>query len=349
MESLAVRDPYTLEYVPLLADALGDQPRRADDEVLPPPGVDVLRRRAADRRRRGVHLRLDPQPAGERRRATAAYLTKLKDVKKLDDHTVEFTFTRVLLPELRDVAGSHGDHAQALLLASSRRTQFNEKTGLLMGSGPYKLEDPEDWTPGQPRRARAQRALLGRAADVRPDHLPRGRRTRRPRWSMYGNQEHGPRSAARRSSTSKMNERPAASWRSATRSSTARRYGGYAYVGWNQKRKQDGKDTTTLFADKRVRQAMTMLLDRERIAKEIYLGYATVASGPFAPKGPQSDPDVKPWPYDAGARPRRCSPRPASRTATATACIEGADGKPFRSSSPTPSGNDDLARRSCCS
>ena len=39
-----------------------------------------------------------------------------------------------------------------------------------------------------------------------------------------------------------------------------------------------------IFADKRVRQAMTMLTDRERICQEVMLGYATVASGPFAPE-----------------------------------------------------------------
>jgi len=70
--------------------------------------------------------------------------------------------------------------------------------------------------------------------------------------------------------------------------------GGYTYIAWNQKR--DGKPT--IFADKRVRQAMTMLTDRERICQEVMLGYATVASGPFANQSKQNDPAIKPWPYD---------------------------------------------------
>src|SRR5205823_10202180 len=78
-------------------------------------------------------------------------------------------------------------------------------------------------------------------------------------------------------------------------------YGGYSYIGWNEKRLVDGKEQNTVFSDKRVRKAMTMLIDRERMAKDIFRGYATVASGPFAPNGPQSDPEVKPWPYDEKA------------------------------------------------
>ena len=54
----------------------------------------------------------------------------------------------------------------------------------------------------------------------------------------------------------------------------------------------------TLFADKRVRQAMTMLADRERMAKELYRGYAIVAKGTFSAQSQQSDPAVKPLPYD---------------------------------------------------
>src|SRR5262249_29350893 len=72
--------------------------------------------------------------------------------------------------------------------------------------------------------------------------------------------------------------------------------GGYFYVAWNQRFGE--KNLPTTFADTRVRQAMTMLIDREQIVKEIYLGYALVANGPFAPGSKQQDPTVKPWPFD---------------------------------------------------
>jgi peptide/nickel transport system substrate-binding protein len=66
------------------------------------------------------------------------------------------------------------------------------------------------------------------------------------------------------------------------------------YIGWNQV--WDGKPT--MFADKRVRQAMTMLIDRQAIVKDIMRGYATVNTSCFSPLSPQADPSISPWPYD---------------------------------------------------
>ncbi|MCU7808693.1 MAG: ABC transporter substrate-binding protein, partial [Candidatus Thiodiazotropha sp. (ex Semelilucina semeliformis)] len=70
--------------------------------------------------------------------------------------------------------------------------------------------------------------------------------------------------------------------------------GGYSYIGWNQQ--QEGKPTR--FADQRVRQAMTYLIDRERIIKEIYLGYAEVTMSPFNANSKQHDPGLASRPYD---------------------------------------------------
>jgi peptide/nickel transport system substrate-binding protein len=69
---------------------------------------------------------------------------------------------------------------------------------------------------------------------------------------------------------------------------------GYSYIGWNQVR----KGQPTVFADKRVRQAMTMMIDRERIIEELFFGFASVASGPYSHLSEQADPNIKPWPYD---------------------------------------------------
>jgi peptide/nickel transport system substrate-binding protein len=120
-------------------------------------------------------------------------------------------------------------------------------------------------------------------------------------------------------------------------------YGGYTYVGWNQVRTRDGNKTPTIFADKRVRQAMTMLLDRERIAREIYLGYATVASGPFAPKGPQSNPDIRPWPYDE-ARGKSLLSEAGLTDRNGDGVVEDASGKAFRFTLTYPSGNETVEK-----
>jgi len=69
-------------------------------------------------------------------------------------------------------------------------------------------------------------------------------------------------------------------------------YPTYNYIGWNMRK--------PMFADKRVRQALTMLLNRPVIRKEVYHCLATIADGPFYPKFGYSDPSIEPWPYDPG-------------------------------------------------
>ena len=63
----------------------------------------------------------------------------------------------------------------------------------------------------------------------------------------------------------------------------------YNYIGYNQK--------CPLFRDRRVRQALTMLVDRDRIIRDIMNGLATPIKGPFPPTSRYSDPELKPWPY----------------------------------------------------
>ncbi len=66
--------------------------------------------------------------------------------------------------------------------------------------------------------------------------------------------------------------------------------GGFTYIGWNQ--------AISLFEDKRVRLAMTHIVDRDSIVKYLGKGYGKVISGPFYVYGRQNDPSIEPWPYD---------------------------------------------------
>jgi ABC-type transport system substrate-binding protein len=67
----------------------------------------------------------------------------------------------------------------------------------------------------------------------------------------------------------------------------------YAYIGWNAAR--------PAFADRRVRRAMTMAFDRQRIIDYVYAGLGAIATGPYAPDSPNNDPEVRPVPFDLGA------------------------------------------------
>lgn len=71
--------------------------------------------------------------------------------------------------------------------------------------------------------------------------------------------------------------------------------GGYSYIAWNMRR--------PLFQDKRVRHALTMLLDRETILREVFYGLGTMVTGPEFSGSPEYNQNVKPIPFDpAGAQ-----------------------------------------------
>ena len=64
----------------------------------------------------------------------------------------------------------------------------------------------------------------------------------------------------------------------------------YEYIGWNQAR--------DLFRSKKVRQALTLAIDRQRIIRQTLNGLGVETHGTFHPESPASDPSLKPWPFD---------------------------------------------------
>ncbi|MGH7739234.1 MAG: peptide-binding protein, partial [bacterium] len=64
----------------------------------------------------------------------------------------------------------------------------------------------------------------------------------------------------------------------------------YVYIGWNE--------LNPLFQDRRVRQALTMALDRDAIIKNVIYGEGHVSTGPFPLHSWANNPKVKPFPYD---------------------------------------------------
>lgn len=68
------------------------------------------------------------------------------------------------------------------------------------------------------------------------------------------------------------------------------------YFAWNEAR--------PMFTDARVREAMTLALDREGLMDGVFAGLGTVVSGPFLPDHPCADPAIAPLPYDPAAAAR---------------------------------------------
>lgn len=64
----------------------------------------------------------------------------------------------------------------------------------------------------------------------------------------------------------------------------------FGYLGWNANR--------PMFADKRVRQAMTYATNRAQILEKVFVGLGTMTSGPFLRSSPDYDQSVQPYPFD---------------------------------------------------
>lgn len=64
----------------------------------------------------------------------------------------------------------------------------------------------------------------------------------------------------------------------------------YSYIGWNQ--------ATPFFTSKKVRRAMTMAIDRQRIIDQNLNGMGVEITGTFFKHSPAYDPSIQPWPFD---------------------------------------------------
>ena len=64
----------------------------------------------------------------------------------------------------------------------------------------------------------------------------------------------------------------------------------FFYIGWNE--------NTPFFADRRVRLAMTEMLDRKALIKHLLKNSGKEITGPFYIFSEENDPNIQPWPYD---------------------------------------------------
>lgn len=328
LESLAFRDPHTLKHTPLLAT----------DWTISPDGLTItfdLRRGVVFSD--GVPFTADDvlftfewikNPAVAAARARA-YLEKLESVTKEGDYRVIFKFREFYALNFTAVA-------EQLIIprhfySRFQPSVFNDAPGLLLGTGPHRLNSPESWRPGdQLVLYRNERywgtppafnriVFLEVQEEVAVETLFRNRQL-----DILG----------------AMPEQYQKLLKDKSITDRAQNFdfyaptGGYTYIAWNQKR----GDATTAFADQRVRQAMTLLLDRDRLAKEIWLGYAQPASGPFYPFGPQHNAEIEPWPYDP-KKGLELLREAGFEDRNKDGVLEDADGKPFQFAFTYSSGN----------
>ncbi len=322
IESLLVRDPDTLEWRGLVAE----------DWSISEDGLTIT-----FRLRRDVNFS-DGEPltahdvaftfefimneviAAPRSRA---YLSKIERVTALDDHTVEFVFAEPYFNSLQ-LAGTMDilpEHFYRRFLDEPRR--FNESRGLLLGSGPYRLADPEGWTPDQGRVELVRNPRYWGPVDPSFDRIVwRVIENDSARLTTFRNQDIDVYGARPREYQRLLDDEGlrARSRHFEYMSPTA----GYSYIAWNQER----GGAPTRFADPRVRRAMSHLTDVQRVIQEVLLGYAEPAVSPFSPRSPQHDPELLPIEYDL-ERARALLAEAGFEDRSGDGVLQGPDGQRF--------------------
>lgn len=218
----------------------------------------------------------------------------IKKVSAIDDRTVEFEFVQPL--------ASNIDNALRTLLVVPKHVysvltpgQINRSTGLLVGSGPFRLRDfnPESqWVPPADIILERNEQFWG----IKPplETLRFGVITSEvPRLNAF---KKGDADIITPASTQFRSMQQDPSWRdNAQYLEWTNMRSGYSFIAWNCG-ERNGK--LTPFHDKRVRRAMTLMLDRDRMIRDIWSGVGIVAKGNQNPEGPAANRDIKPWPYD---------------------------------------------------
>lgn len=217
------------------------------------------------------------------------YYRRIEDVEALSDHEVRFNFNEVHYANVSRAAELPVLPEHFYEGRSDR--EIRESRALLLGTGPYRLRDPEAYDPGSTIQLVRNTRYWGEPGpwDRMVYRIMEQEPTQR---NAFGSGDidiyaPDPRYHIEMVDDEELNEEKEYHIYESVRS-------GYQYIAWNQKR--GGEDT--IFADKRVRQAMTMLVDRERIIDDVLEGFGRVATGPFHPLNDQNADDVEAWPYD---------------------------------------------------
>lgn len=216
--------------------------------------------------------------------AERAFYDNVRTWEIIDDLTIRF--------ETRE------PHFLALSMAGSRPImpkhfyerftpdELNKSTGLLMGSGPYRMPTAEGWRPGDPIELVRNERFWGPTPafnrlvwKVINDDVARMTQFRNGEIDLF---------AAVPEQYKELLEDPAIVERSSNFDYDTVP-AGYSFIAWNQRREGEA----TIFADKRVRQAMTYLTNRQGICEDIKLGYATPANGPYPPGSLQRNPGLE--------------------------------------------------------
>jgi len=223
--------------------------------------------------------------------AQQAYFEPIESVTATGKYEVVFKFKRPYFMALGMAGGMEILPKHFYQEYIDKPEEFNTSKGILMGSGPYKLADPKNWSSdeGGVELVRNTR-YWGPVQPTFDKIIWRVIENPSARLTTYRNGELDAYSARPVEYKKLKNDAQIKQITGDNQFEYMAPTAGYAYLAWNQLK--NGKPTR--FADKRVRQAMTYLTDREKIIKDIWLGYAEVAISPFSPRSKQHDKSLVP-------------------------------------------------------
>ena len=220
-----------------------------------------------------------------------AYMSRIREVKKMSEHEVAFIF-KVPYFKSFELAGGFTVLPKHFYEKYTPQ-QFNQSTGLLLGSGPYMMEDPAGWKPGQLAQLIRNPRYWGVAGAF--DKLVFREFTNAVALQTGFTNGEFDSLECKPEQFLALKNNPAVAARTLPFENQDPTYG-FRYIAWNQSRNAK----PTKFADKRVRQAMTLLTDQKRLVSDIMLGLAVAATGPFPAGSKQADAALQPYPFDTG-------------------------------------------------
>lgn len=338
LDTLVTRDPETLEWLPLVAESwdVSDdglairfkvregvvfsdgEPLTADDVVF------------------SYKFLMDERIAAPRARA---YYSRVSDVTA-EGSEVTFHFEEPYFLSFQ-VAGQLpilAEHFYGKYLESTSAAEsYNTSTGILLGSGPYRLESPDSWRPGDLIELVRNERYWGWVSASFDRRIWKTISSDAAQLTEFKN------GGIDVYASLPLEYRDLIKDEAITARAQPFDYynpvGGYIYIGWNNKR----PDGESFFADRRVRQAMTYLTDRQRIVDEVLLGQALAINGPFNPFGRQANPNLPVRKYDlAKARALLAEAGYADRDKDGV--LESPSGEPFRFKLTYPSASDTYKR-----
>jgi peptide/nickel transport system substrate-binding protein len=320
-DGLVYQDPDSLEYVPQLAR----------DWQVSPDGLEMT-----FQLRHGVRfsdgepftaddliftheLVMNPKLNAPRSRA---YFGRFKSVEKLNDYEVRYTLTEPYYAMFDLVAVGNLSVLPRHFYGKFTPEQINENPGLVMGTGPYRMRDPQSWRPGQ-KVELVRNELYWGVAPTFDKLIFNEVEEEAAQETMFRNGELDVyRCLAPQYDRLLKDPQVLARANPIAIDSPIE---GFYFIGWNEERA--GK--RTIFSDPRVRKALTMLTDREAICKQVYLGQASPVSGPFGVQSPQNDPTIKPLPYDPAAA-RKLLAEAGFEDRDGSGVLKAPDGAPLR-------------------